>query len=51
MARSALYCERRSNAVGCEQEHLFTEKKVITNKRSNTAVVFTVCAYCGRKSR
>lgn len=50
MARSALYCERRSHAIGSDQEHLFTDKKVIMNRRTKTRVVFYVCCYCGRKA-
>ena len=49
MARSALYCERRSHAIGSDQDHLFSERKVIVNRRTKTRVILTVCCYCGRK--
>lgn len=50
MTKSAMYCERRSHAMQSDQEHLFTKKTVITNRRTKTKVVFVVCRYCGRKA-
>lgn len=45
--RSAHYCEKRFKYSG-NSEHLFTVRKVITNRRTKVQTVLVVCSWCGR---